>query len=171
MRIWPVDSEGREFRSFSDIALLCLILIIAMSLYAFLRLSHNPMVFRVSIGLLVILEAVKLWFASRESTRTEVAIEAAFFVVLISIVLGPITRYEYAFLFSTILYRPDYLRHGNRVMALTLSLLIAAVVLPITCGLVTDRSSLNLLSWLYASFVFCFWLTCSKLGAWVGPKD
>jgi hypothetical protein len=68
-------------------------------------------------------------------------------------------------MFTTILYRPGYMQHGNRRLAFFLGVAIAAMVLPVTLGIVTDPSLVQMSEIIYALLVLCLWLFCSRLGA------
>ena len=59
---------------------------------------------------------------------------------------------------ALLLYRPEYMREGNRFIALLLTAMIAAVALPITCGLVVDASLLEYLSWTFLVLVVLLWM-------------
>lgn len=140
----------------------------AMSVYAYVRLSQDPRVLTAAIVVLAFLETVRIILDYQSSRRIETGFDAAFFVVFLSVILGALRTSLGAhpiFLFATVFYRPQYTRHGNRRLALALSCLILLAVLPITSGLVTDREIVRALTLFYALLVGLLWLFCSKVGA------
>ena len=145
-----------------------LLLVVGMSIFAYVRLSPNKSVIPVAILLLSILEALRLIQAFKESKKVEALSEAAYFIVLLSVFLG-VYRSSLAdhrmFMFATIFYRPNYTLYCNRRIALILGFLIMCSVLPITCGLVTKPDVVGLLSGLYALIVSALWALCSKPAA------
>lgn len=138
---------------------------ICMSFYALLMLSKNSTLIVVMILLLSVLELVSLLRMYKESTRSELGIELLYFVVLLSVFVGPFREHfanHRIFMFATILYRPYYTAYANRRIALVLGLLIVAVVLPITIGLVRVENTIDILAVAYAALVVALWVSCSK---------
>ena len=143
---------------------------VAMSLYAFGRLSNSDSVMFVLLLLAAVLETVHLIGKYRKSTRLYVGCEAAYFIVLLSIFLGPYRNSlsdHIAFFIATVFYQPYYTLYCNRRLAFAIGLLIMAVVLPVTCGIVADAGFADLLAATYALLVVSLWAFCSKLGAMV----
>jgi tryptophan-rich sensory protein len=69
------------------------------------------------------------------------------------------------FFFATALYRPYYTNYCNLRLALIVGLSNMALVLPVTCGLVTNPELSDLLAVPYLLLVASLWVFCSKLGA------
>jgi FtsH-binding integral membrane protein len=145
-----------------------IVFVIVMSLYAYARLSDPERVWKPLIVILTICGIAKILIDYKGSARLDTAFYVAFFVVFLSIILNPHGRSlgaHRALLFATILYRPEYMVHGDRRLAFALSLMIMGAVLPVTLGLVTDWDAIQALSFLYALLVASLWVFCSKLGA------
>jgi len=141
---------------------------IAMSLYAYIRLTSNDVVLTVAIVVLTLLELARIAMGIRTSTPLEIAFDVSYFVVLLSVVLGAYRTNLSAhptFLFATIFYRPKFMQHGSRRLALIISLLIVATVVPLTSGIVTDSGIVRVLTLAYAALVFSLWVFCSKPGS------
>jgi hypothetical protein len=139
---------------------------IVMSIFVYMRLASEG--FILALLLIVVggvLQVVGRW---KSSSRMDIAFDAVSTVVLVSVILHvyhrSLTTYVVLF-FTTIFYRPGYLHHGNRRLALIVSLVIAGVVLPVTCGFVSDPSLVQVASGLYALLVLSLWIFCSKFGA------
>lgn len=158
--------HGR-YSKVSSTLVLVLVFVLAMSLFAYVRLSTNDVVFTAAIVILIILGVTQIILGYKGSTRLDVAYDATFLVVLMSVILG-VYRTSLAkhpvFMFATIFFRPEYTRYGNRRFAFVVGLLINATVLPITCGVITDPDVVSALTLLYALFVLSLWVFCSKRG-------
>lgn len=145
-----------------------LVVAMAMSIYTYIRLVSNSAVLTGAILILTILETARIVLAVKSSTRLDIAFDSAFFVVLMSVLLGAYRTSLGAhpiFLFATIFYRPKFMRHGNRRLAFAFSLMIIGTVLPVMLGLVTDSGVVQVLTLLYALLVTGLWVFCSKVGA------
>ncbi len=145
-----------------------LFLLVLMFGYAYACLSQSKAVLPVAIGLFGILEAVHVLRNYRKLGRLVLFCEILYSVVFISVCLGVYLKTSAAsqsFLLATIFYRPYYTLRCNRRLALTLGLLILALVLPVSFGFVTDPDSVGFLSALYVLMVAALWVFCSKLGA------
>ncbi len=145
-----------------------LLLVVGMSVFAYICLSTNKYVLPAALLLLIMLEIVQLIILFKEGKKLDIGCEVAFFLVFFSAFFGIYRKTftaNYTFLLATVFYRPNYTLYCNRRLALILGLLIMAVALPITCGIVTGRETVDLLSTLYALLVAGLWVFCSKLGA------
>jgi hypothetical protein len=138
----------------------------AMSIYAYVMLSSNPVVLPMALVIMTVLASVLIFLRAKTATPVDTAFEIASFLVFLAVILY---LYRTSFfdhkllLWTTGLYRPNYLTHGNRRVALVLSLLITAIVLPVTLGVVTDPSVVQAMTFLYAVLVLSLWVFCSKL--------
>ena len=163
-----VESEQTPKKP-ASLAKTLLMLVVGMSAYVYLRLSSSRLVFPGVLIALSILEVARLIKGFRESRRLEALCELAYFLVLFSFFLG-ILRHsldgQYAVLYITILYRPNYTLYWHQRLALGLGVLIVAVTLPIMLGIVTNPDLVGLLTVLYGLSVAGLWVFCSKLAAW-----
>jgi hypothetical protein len=144
-------------------------LVVGLSAFAYVRLSHNALAFRVAILAIGLAELGLLISAYRRSSELEIAFEAAYFGFVFSLVLfarnHSIVHYPGLFV-PAVFYRPYYLSSGNRPLAVALAVLILAMILPPAAGLVTISTSIHIMTWVSAFSVLCLWLFCSKLGGW-----
>jgi hypothetical protein len=147
-----------------------IVISIAMAIYAYVRLTANHAVLLGVIALLALMSALRIFLRYRRAAvpKYDVGFEIAFSAVLFSVLLGPLraSLSSHPFLlFSTIFYRPEYMTEGSRRLALVLSIIIAVVVLPATCGIVTASSTVDFLSVIYSAIVLSLWIFCSKISA------
>jgi hypothetical protein len=160
------DKTPQTSKAFAT-AVTVLFVAIVITFFAVGRLSDNPVVLVGTLVIFAFLELVQLIVLYKTSSRYDLGFEAAFFVVFLSVMYGV---YEDSLilhpvlLWSTILYRPIYMRHGNLRVAFVLSLVILGVVLPVTTGIVTDSDAVSVLMLLYALSVLGLWVFCSKIG-------
>ena len=139
-----------------------------MSLYIFLSLVKNDALLRAVMALAAVGEAVYLLRMYRTSKKFQAISEGAWFVIMISIFLGRprISLVDHqVFALATIFYRPYYTNYCNLRLALIIGLVNMALVLPITCGAVTDPGLSDLLAVPYLLLVASLWAFCSKPGA------
>ena len=147
-----------------------LMLAIGMSAFAYAMLSTNKFVIPGLIVALSIFEVIGLVKGFKESKMLEALCEVVYFIVLLALGFGAsraLFAGHWGVIWVTIFYRPQYTVYRNQRLAFALGLLIMAVTLPITLGIVTDPSAVALLTTMYGLLVAGLWLFCSKLGAWV----
>lgn len=162
------SDQHEKDRVTPNIFLLILILVLAMSLYAFLRLSTARWIEPLTLIMLVVLETLVIALSYKRWSKLDVWFECAANLVFIAIAFG---LYKQTFVanetvwIATIFYRPYYLMYGNRRLAFILSLLIAATVLPIATGFASDAGVVQGLTLFYSLFVFSLWVFCSRLGS------
>ena len=143
--------------------------VLVMSIYVFVRLSHSQTVVLIALIGLAILEAVILAREYKSMPKYDVAFEASYVGVLFAFMLfakkyDPI---EYSGMFvPAIFYRPYYLKHGNRGLALLLGLLILVFILIPASGFVSDRETIGMFWWAATFAVAVLWLFCSKVWVW-----
>jgi hypothetical protein len=145
-----------------------LILVIGMSVFAYGMLSTSKTVFVVFTIGISIFEVSRLVQGLKESKTLETLCEAAYFVVIITFLLGAyrgLLAFNPTLMFTTALYRPNFTLYRNRRLALALGLAIMVVTLPINLGIVTDPDAVQALTVLYALMVASLWVFCSRLGA------
>lgn len=168
MQLYDPDPESgiSDFRSsIKTIAILAIV----MGLYAYIRLATNGM--RVLFGILVlfmILQVVTLIFHYKEISLPNLAFEVISIFVTLSILVGPYkfsTSSPSALLIAALMYRPEHLRRGNWLVGLIISVAIAVVALPVTCGLVVETALIEDLSWIFLFLVILLWILCSDFSA------
>jgi hypothetical protein len=162
MKLW----YPRKFVNDSAAILLLVVAVIAMCYFLTNRQG--------TILLLLIICAFEVVRFARTygAVRQEAGFEAAFWIVLLSILVflhhgGSLLGHP-SFAIGTVLYRKGYLlQYGNRRLAFLLSVMIVAAVLPVTLGFVTDDGVVGVLGGVYVSLVGCLWMFHSKLGSWI----
>ena len=139
-----------------------------MLLGIFLYFQKNEKILFVAMGLITILELVNLLRMYSASKKFQAISEGAWFVIMLSIFLGPyrLSLMDHqVFTLATIFYRPYYTNYCNLRLALIVGLSNMAVVLPVTCGVVTNPVLCDLLAVPYLLLVASLWIFCSKPGA------
>jgi len=142
--------------------------VVCMSLGIFIYFQKNEKVLLGAMVLVTILEFVNLLRMYNGLERFQAISEGAWFLVMLSIFLGPYRHSlmdHLVFTYATIFYRPYATNYCNPRLALGVGLMIMVAVLPVTCGIVTDTGLADLLAALYLLLVASLWAFCSKLGA------
>ncbi|MBZ5543508.1 MAG: hypothetical protein LAO07_07490 [Acidobacteriia bacterium] len=161
--------SGETPKKPASLAKTLLMLAIGMSAFAYAMLSTNKFVIPAAILLLTIFEVYALVKGFSGANVIGPLCEVEYFVVLLSLLYG---AYHGLFaghpgvLYVTILYRPQYTVYRNQRIALVLGLLIMTVAVPITLGMVSDESAVDMLTGLYGFLVAGLWVFCSKFGGW-----
>jgi len=144
------------------------VLAVAMAFYAYFRLSPAGTSDRAIAVVFIALQlTITIISYTEDKSKWNVGFGVVFMIVFVSVMMGAYSTSlaEHPILmFSTIFYRPEYMKVGNRKVAFVLALLIAFAVLPATCGLVTDSGFVELLFMLYLLFVLCLWIFCARVG-------
>jgi hypothetical protein len=144
------------------------VFLVCMLLGIFLYFEKNEKILVVAMGLITILELVNLLRMYSASKKFQAISEGAWFIIMLSIFVGPyrLSLMDHqVFTLATILYRPYYTNYCNLRLALIVGLSNMALVLPVTCGLVTDPGLSELLAVPYVLLVASLWVFCSELGA------
>jgi len=161
-QIGPVKQPVSSVRIFLAFALCMSIYIVLDSL-----LKNEGFVLPI-IAILAVGETAYLLSQYQASKKLQAMCEGAWFLVLLSIFLGIYRNslmHHRVFTYATILYRPYATSYCNLRLALIIGLSTMAIVLPVTCGIVTNDEISDLLAMLYLLLVLSLWAFCSKPGA------
>src|ERR1035438_3186194 len=137
---------------------------VCMSIYIFIRLVKNEAILRAGLALMAVGETVILLRMYRAAKKFQAISEGAWFIIMLSIFLSPSSfdlMQHQVFTLATILYRPYYTNYCNLRLALIVGFVNMALVLPVTCGVVTNLDLADLLAVPYLLLVASLWVFCS----------
>jgi hypothetical protein len=143
------------------------ILALVIALYFGLGALNWRLFFPVALSMYALLTAWEVLRKWRELTIVDVFCETSFPVVLVAVSVG-IYRHTFSFvgnttfMFAIIFHRLYSTVRYNGRLALTLCLLVIAVVVPIPFTTVSDSVVMSRMGLAYALLIACLWVFCSK---------